>query len=420
MSVAPPTAATATAASLLARLGRALHEAGTSAPELESALARVARRLGLSAQFFSTPTSLFISIDDGPEGGGERTHLERVAPGEIDLGRLAELEQLIDRVADGTISPEEALAENEAVGRRERRYPRALTGLCWGAASASAAVFLGGALREVAVAGAIGLVTGALAWVAERRPAAGRLFEPFAAAFAAFAAAAAAHELAPLSAYIATVAGLIVLLPGYTLTTALAELATRHLSSGTSRFAGALVTFLMIGLGVAVGGRIAEALWGGVPGTIPLGPPTWLQLAALLVSPLALAVLLKAPRREMPWIVVVGSIGYFGGRLGVEAFEPAVGMFFGALSVGLAAAAYARLRRRPASVALVPGTLMLVPGSIGYKSLTALLAAEVVPGIETAFRMLLVAASLVAGLLFASALTLPLRPGPRAELHQRS
>ena len=393
-------------ATLLIRFGRALHEAGTAAPQLESALARLARRLAVQAQFFSTPTSLFIAFGDGID---QRTHLERVSPGEIDLGRLADLENLLERLTSGELSSAAANAELDALERRPLRYPRGLTGLCWGLASATSAVFLGGTLREVAVAGLVGLLTGILAWLAERRPSAERLFEPFAAAFAAFSAAAVAHAFPPLSAYIATVAGLIVLLPGYTLTTALSELATRHLSSGTSRFAGALVTFLMIGLGVAVGGRIAEAIWGGVPGVIPLGPPTWLQLAALLVAPLALAVLLRAPRSEMPWIVLVGAIGYFGGRFGVEAFEPAVGMFFGALSVGLAAAAYARLRKRPASVALVPGILMLVPGSIGYKSLTALLAAEVVPGIETAFRMLLVASSLVAGLLVASALTVASR-----------
>jgi uncharacterized membrane protein YjjP (DUF1212 family) len=404
--------AKAPAASLLARLGRALHEAGTPAPQLESSLERVAARLGVSAQFFSTPTSLFIAIGDGGmggAGGADTTSLERVNPGELDLGRLAELETMVDRVATGEISAESALTEIDALRRGPRRYPRLLTGACWGLASASAAVFLGGSTPEVAVSVAIGLAAGAISWLAEHRPALKRLFEPLVAAFAAFVAAASAHLAPPVSVYIATVAGLIVLLPGYSLTTALSELASRHLSSGTARFAGALVTFLMIGLGVAVGGRIAEAIWGDAPGTTLAGPPAWLQVAALVASPLALAVILKAPRSEMPWIVGVGAVGYFGGRWGVETFEPAIGMFFGSLAVGLAAAAYARLRRRPASITLVPGTLMLVPGSIGYKSLTSLLAAEVVPGIETAFRMLLVAASLVAGLLLASALTIRAR-----------
>jgi uncharacterized membrane protein YjjB (DUF3815 family) len=236
---------------------------------------------------------------------------------------------------------------------------------------------------------------------------------------AAFTAAVMAQAAPPLSVYIATVAGLIVLLPGYTLTVALSELAAEHLSSGTARFAGALVTFLMIGLGVAIGSRLAAAMLGALvgstasspaaPAAVALGPPAWLQIAALLLAPLALSVLLRAPRTEIPWIVFIGALGYFGGRLGAEMLEPEVGMFAGALAVGLASGLYERLRKLPGSIPLVPGILMLVPGSIGYRSLTALLAEEVVPGIQTAFRMLLVAASLVAGLLISSALTVERR-----------
>jgi uncharacterized membrane protein YjjP (DUF1212 family) len=405
------------AAVFLIRLGRALHEAGFSAPQLESALAGVASRLAVPAQFFSTPTSLFISFG---EGAAQRTHLERVNPAGIDLGRLADLEGLLERVRESRISPAAASAEIDEIARRPRRYSRKLSYFCWGLASATSAVFLGGSLREVAVAGFVGLVTGLAAFLAERRPAAERLFVPFAAAFAAFTAAVVAQAAPPLSVYIATVAGLIVLLPGYTLTIALSELAAEHLSSGTARFAGALVTFLMIGLGVAIGSRLAVAVLGalvGSPGStgaataaaMALGPPAWLQIAALLLAPLALSVLLRAPRTEIPWIVLIGTVGYFAGRLGAEMLEPEVGMFVGALAVGLASGIYERIRRLPGSIPLVPGILMLVPGSIGYRSLTALLAEEVVPGIQTAFRMLLVAASLVAGLLISSALTVERR-----------
>jgi uncharacterized membrane protein YjjB (DUF3815 family) len=53
----------------------------------------------------------------------------------------------------------------------------------------------------------------------------------------------------------------------------------------------------------------------------------------------------------------------------------------------------------------VPGILLLVPGSIGYRSLNALMEREVVSGIETAFSMLVIAVSLVAGLLMSNAVT---------------
>jgi uncharacterized membrane protein YjjB (DUF3815 family) len=76
-------------------------------------------------------------------------------------------------------------------------------------------------------------------------------------------------------------------------------------------------------------------------------------------------------------------------------------MFVAAFGVALASSAYERWRRRPAPVVLVPGILLLVPGSIGYRSMSSLLERNTVAGIDTAFAMVLTAVSLVAGLLIA-------------------
>jgi uncharacterized membrane protein YjjB (DUF3815 family) len=63
-----------------------------------------------------------------------------------------------------------------------------------------------------------------------------------------------------------------------------------------------------------------------------------------------------------------------------------------------------RLRDQPSSVTQVPGILFLVPGSVGVRSLFSMLDQEVVRGVETTFEMLLIAASLVAGILVANVL----------------
>jgi uncharacterized membrane protein YjjB (DUF3815 family) len=55
-------------------------------------------------------------------------------------------------------------------------------------------------------------------------------------------------------------------------------------------------------------------------------------------------------------------------------------------------------------VTLVPGILLLVPGSVGFASFQALLERDVVSGVETAFRMLLTAIALAGGLLAANTL----------------
>lgn len=389
----------------LSRLGRALHEAGLPAPQLEGSLRRIATRLGVVAQFFSTPTSLFFAFG---EGGAQRTHLERVESAGVDLGRLEALEGLADRVADGELDAATASAAIDAVLARARLYPRWLTLVCWAVSSATSAVFLGGGTPEVVVAAAIGLVVGLVARGVERREQAGQLFEPAAAAIAAFLAAAATVAWTPLSVYTATLAGIIYLIPGFRLTLAMTELATQHLSSGTARFSGALVVFLTVTFGTAIGARVAELALGPAIDVPPVPSGPWAEVAALLVAPVALAVLFRAPLGAAPAIVGVGVLGYFGGRLGSAWISPELGMFAGTFAAGLAARAWARATGRPETVALAPAILLLVPGSIGYRSFSSLLGGDAILGVEAAFRMVLVAFSLVAGLLVANAV-LPLR-----------
>jgi len=391
----------AAAGLFLVRLGRALHEAGFPAPELESALKRVAERFGIAAQFFSTPTSLLTALGEGLD---QRTHLERVEPAGVDLGRLAVLDGVISRVAAGELPPARAAETLERALARPRPYRPWQILASWALASAATAVFLGGGWPEIGVAALLGLTTGLLARALERRRVSGLLLEPLAAALAAFGAAAAAVWLEPLSIYIATLAGIIYLIPGFTLTVALTELATRHLSSGTARFASALMVFLSLTFGVALGGHAAGALLGPAVNAAPVPPGPWIEVVALLVAPLAYTILYRAPLGELPWVALIGFLGLQAGRLGGEWLSPELGMFLGALVVGLASLAYERLRGRPRQMTLVPAILLLVPGSIGYRSFASLLERDVVLGIETAFRMILIAVSLVAGLLASYAL----------------
>ena len=52
---------------------------------------------------------------------------------------------------------------------------------------------------------------------------------------------------------------------------------------------------------------------------------------------------------------------------------------------------------------MVPGILLLVPGSLGFRGFAALMDAATMQGLEAAVAAVLVAASLVAGLLVAHA-----------------
>jgi uncharacterized membrane protein YjjP (DUF1212 family) len=377
-------------------LGRALHSSGYSADRLEEALSLASERLGLLGQFFSTPTSIMASF--GPQDD-QRTFMIRVDPASANLGKLARVDGVTRDVLSGRLTPSEGTAAIAAIESAAPEYGALLTTLAFGCVSASAARFLGGGATEIGAALGVGLLTGLLAILAGRHAGLERVFEAVAAFVASAVMSIAAALGLPVSVLIATLAGVIVLIPGLTLTTAITELSSRHLASGTARLAGAMVLLLGIAFGIALGAKVVALAPGDVPLLDPTPLPEWTILVPLLVAPLSFVVLLGAERRDAPWILVAGALAFLGAWFGGRYLGPELGAFVGALFTGMGSRWYSRITNRPSSITLVPGLLLLVPGSIGLRSLTSLVDRDVLIGIEGIFQMGLIAVSLASGIL---------------------
>ena len=384
---------------LVVTLARALHAAGLSADRLEAALAAVCGPLGVEGRFFATPTALLLQVDHHVE-------LLRLAPAEVHLGRLVALDGIARGLADGRLDASRALRRTRVVLERPDRWGRTAAIGAFAVSSGAVAVLLGGAAADAVGAALLGMFVGLLALLASRSRRAGHLFPMAAAALVAggtqFLAA-----LTPVSPQVVVIAGLIVLLPGFSFTMALAELATGNLASGTARATGALMSLLLLAVGTAVGLAATSGL--APSGLTPDALPAWSEPLAMVACALALGVLFQAEPRHLPWIVVVCATADLGMRFGVATVGDQLGPFVGALAVGLFSNLHARWKDQPASVTLLPGLLMLVPGSVGYRAVTALADRHVLDGVDTAFQALLVAASLVCGLLVAAVVVPPRR-----------
>jgi uncharacterized membrane protein YjjB (DUF3815 family) len=259
----------------------------------------------------------------------------------------------------------------------------------------------------MAAAAVAGMLLGILERFITRAPTTARVFEAVA-ALAVSVAASVAASLAGCSASVVTLAGLIVLVPGLTLTLAMSELATRHLASGTARLTGAMMTFFLIGFGVSFGS--AATRWLPAPSEVAAASlPGWTEVAAVVAVGLALVVLFQADPRDAAWIVAAGAAGYYGTRLGGAWLGPELGTFVGGAFVGMLGNGFARTMRRPSAVVTVPGIMLLVPGSVGYRSLMSLMQRDTLLGIETAVTAAVVASALVTGLLVANVMVPPRR-----------
>ena len=395
------------ASAFVIAMAEALGTFGTPAHRLEEAMASLSQRLGLEAQIFAMPTAVFVSLRKPPARA--ETVLIRVQPGEVNLERLVDIDEILVDVAEGRCSAAEGNARLAEVLSKPQRFGTGLMLASFGVASACASRFFGGGVREIMASGLIGLAAGVLIVVASRRRESARLIDFMCGIIASAGAVLCAKAFGPLATEVVTVAGLIVLIPGLTLTMAINELATRNLVAGTARIMSAFTVLVSIGFGVALGTRL-----GGLMGTSSVTNPThplpeWTLFPALIITPIALSVLFKARPRDIPVLMCSGAIAFLSAKYGSQLLGPELGVCLGAFLTGLYSNAYSRFAEKPVAVPAMPGIMLLVPGSVSFQSLNAFLANDALGGVETAFLTILLAMSLVVGLMLSNVAMPPRR-----------
>jgi uncharacterized membrane protein YjjP (DUF1212 family) len=385
--------------------GCLLHRHGTPSNRIEKVLTGLSDALGVDGAFLYTPTSLTFSLIDET---GESTYVRRIDSGIVDVDKLIRFDDVMDDVRDGKLSISDGMKMLNEIEASPMLYPTWVTMLAGGVVCGAVAVFFRGTPMEVLAATIIGLIIAILETFCAKRNFEPGLLGPMAGFAAAVGSLAFAKWIAPVDDRLVILAGLIVLLPGLSITVALTELAVGHLSAGVARLAGACTTLLTLVVGVAFGTKLA-ASWRNAPEPATIhGSEGWLWLA-LAIAPITFAIFFRARWPQWLVITVVTVAGFIASREMGQAFGIEAGAFCGALAVGACSNLYARIRDRPALVALTPGIIILVPGSVGFRSLTSFLNQETVAGIDFAFTMMIVAVALVGGILTANIVVPPKR-----------
>jgi uncharacterized membrane protein YjjP (DUF1212 family) len=393
----------------LLRTAEMLHRHGTPSYRLERVMSTVSASLKIDSSYLYTPTVLVVSFRRGDD---ERLYLRRIESSAVDVGKLIAFDSILDRLAAGEIDIAEATIELEAASQSSSSFGTVVTAIAAGTACGSVAVLFGGGAVEVVMAAVLGLVIASISVLVERWAGGSGVLEPLLGFCVASVSVLIASAIIPMDDRLVTLAALILPLPGLALTIALTELALGHLSAGSARLAGAGVTLLTLVLGVSIAWRVIPGGMHGVgqaPFTVQLPLAAWAMWPAILIAPAAFAVLFKVPLSQWPVVFAVATSGFLASRFVGSQVAPETGSFVGALVVGCGSNLYARLKNRPAMAAQTPGLLILVPGSIGYRSLVAMLESQTVEGVALAFTMVLVAGSLVGGLLTANLVLPPKR-----------
>lgn len=386
-------------AHFLRDLGRALHVSGAPAHDLEAAMNEIGLRLGARVEGFAVLTFLALTVVSGQHT--RRVELLRLPPYDYNMARLIDLDALCREI----VSVDDLQHYSERLAAIMRQPPP------WAGwrfiamgflLSGSVALLLRGGLVEMLCGGLIGMffVAGYLQF--SRIPRLGPAVPVILCALAAFAAQGLAFFFPQQVPFISAVAGIVLLLPGFMLTVAMSELATQNYLAGTGRLTGAFVLLFLMGAGLAIGTQISLAWLPAIPladhvATLPAWA-IWVAIAGLGISLLAV---LQAPLSAVNVSVGACLLAWAVYSLVNAKMGNVVGAFAAALAVASAGHLYQYLSKKPAALVQIPGLITLVPGSMGFRGVHALIQQDSTAGISLLTDMVMTGAVLAVGLLLA-------------------
>jgi len=380
----------------LVEMARELHQAGVATDTLEETLTDIARAIGLQTQIFALPTQITIAV--GPDWN-QKLVLLRLPPGRVNLRKLSMLNGIYDQLHSEQIDYREAGELVATLDKRVRPRSAWLEIPALALLAVGVAILLGGAEREMLVAGCIGAFTGVVSAIADRVPLVARLFEAIAAFAGTLIVAAFSKIYGPTNIYISIVAGVVVLLPGYSLTLALHELANGDLVAGMARLGRVLAVLLELGCGAFLGFAVIGPSLLQTGDVTPHGVPSHLWLLAAVLMSIGISIDIDSRARDFIWVFAAGFVALLTAHLLGETRVHDISAFAAAFVCGIVANIGARVLRIPQALMLVPALLVLVPGSLSYESVLFAFQHNISSAFTFASNATVAAVQLVAGLL---------------------
>ncbi|KAI1294085.1 hypothetical protein EDD11_008223 [Mortierella claussenii] len=397
---------------LLIRLCKSFIRYGAPSHRIELAMEAMCRYLGIDGSFAFLPGLMMISFGDSDTHTSE-THLIKCAQG-FDMGRLAKVHKIARALVNGNMEPTEALVELKSVNSEKAPYNIWVMLLSFAVSSGLIApLVFHGSWADMLASMALGTVVGLTTLLASRYSVYSSVFEVSTSILIAFVTKALRDYVCFTGVVLSAI---VMLLPGLSLTTAIMELSSRYMISGSVRMFYSLIYCLFLGFGVSIGSNLWDVFREPAPGDMKMGychpatePWRWIFFPLMGIS---LSIQLYASPRQWPVMIVCSSVGYAVSELGGLYWPHSlhIAAAVSAFIVGLLGNIYERVTHELAFVPILGAILLIVPGGMGVRSTLMLLdqSGNASQGTAFALQMILVALGIAVGLFASTLVVYPL------------
>lgn len=377
---------------------------------LEKGILEAAINHGYPSQIFATPLVLIFNVQ-ASELSPPDTHIQRIDDHSIHLARLKILERLWEKFSTGKLSARRAQRLLEKQEGIHSRYPDSLLLLIFFMIGALVTYPVSQSLVAALLSGTLCMGLHAFSPIVGSRLGIKSFFLEFVMSFSAAVSAAALSTFVGVTSFEMAMGVFVALVPGLSLTLAIAEISSGAIISGIIRLFRAFLTLLAMALSWTVSQEfeLPALMEKYFSRPTPLGLaqiPAELQGLFLLVGNALLiacfCVLFQSPRKAILKTLLVGLLGVVVHRMVSNQGMPIMASFMGALTLGLVSQFFARRSRVPSQIYSTPAIIILVPGMLAFSSFQISGAAASSGATSGAFlQAFLIAVALVFGLISA-------------------
>jgi uncharacterized membrane protein YjjP (DUF1212 family) len=380
----------------IVQLGKALHTYGVPSYKSQKYLTEVAALKGIKASFMDTPT--WINYVFYEEDEHTYNYVECVPPGELNLGALSKVVEITKNVLSNDLNFSEAKAQIEELESTPIGYGKAIELISYMVSAGAFCVILDTNWASVLTASGIGALIYGITLLSKKSSYIKSTLESLVAFLATIITGLLSIYFNQINISMTILASIIVFIPGLSITTALEEITSKSLVSGTAKLFDALVSLFKQFFGVVLGLALLSQFMELKQNEIIYDIPKWVDYPAIILLASSLLPVFRVRLKDVPLSIITGFICYsitvwfdFTGIL--------ISIFIGTLAATGISKLFSHLTQTPRLVYLTPGIIMLVPGSKAFITLSTVFLA--VPGTTNmGEQVLYIFMGIIGGLIF--------------------
>ncbi|MCT4588957.1 MAG: threonine/serine exporter family protein [Carboxylicivirga sp.] len=381
----------------IVQLGKALHTFGVPSYKSQLYLTEIADKKGIKGSFMDTPT--WINYVFYEEDEHTYNHVECVPPGELNLGALSSIVETTNKVIDNKLSVTEAHGKIQELYQSQSGYSKIVELLSYMVSAGSFCIILNTNWLSVIVATLLGALIYGITLLTRRSSYIKSTLESLVAFMATIITGLLSTVLPDLYISMTILASIIIFIPGLSLTTALEEITSRSLVSGTAKLFDALVSLFKQVFGVVLGLTVLPLFIDLEPHAAIGDIPGWVDLIAIPLLSLSLMPVFKVRFKDIPLGVVTGFICFYTTML-LDFTGLLISIFIGTLVAVAISKFFAHLTKVPRLVYMIPGIIMLVPGSKAFIGLSTLFFDSHLSNSNMGEQVLYIFMGIIGGLIF--------------------